>query len=238
MDKERKVILVLTDQDGLDSNTILLDLRTALPVDEVLPAVKAACQDYLNTPEGRKQYADNCGNFNYGDFNLYVRNEFCKSHGFTKVETDDFDAIDDDYNTCLGEPEDVQSTGFVLDAPYGDIKVTGEDIDDTMDSAMSGCAYWCEKAEPQHCYLGEYASEQISRGGEILFTPFEDEPVMLDKEKFRKGLNMWLSKQDETTVNRVLGAGAAPRFYDPGQVDAADADDILQYALFGELVYA
>lgn len=233
MDKERNVMLVLKDQNGLDWNTVLLELRTALPMDDVIPAVKAACQDYLNTSEGRKQYADNCENFNYGDFDMYVGNEFCKPHGFVKVTEETFTVIDDDFNAQLGEPECTKGTGFKLDAPDDAIEITGEDIDDTMESAMSGCTYWCDRAEVVDEYLGMYASEQISRGGKLIFIPFEDPAVELDKEKFRKGLNMWLSNQSKETLKRVFHDGA----YDPGQVDAADADAILQYALFDDIIY-
>lgn len=235
MAEERKVMLVLKDQDGLDVRTTLISLETALPIGEVVPAVKAACQEYLNTVEGRKQYQENCENFNYGDFDMYVPNSICEHHGFTKAGDDDVDVIDDDFNTLLGEPEELEGTGFML-AYTSDknIEVTGEDIDDIIDSAMCGCTYWCESAEPVGCYLGEYASEQISRGGEIDFSPFEDPAVRLDKEKFQKGLTMWLASLSSEKLRMMIPED----MLDPGQIDAEDADSILQYALFGELVYS
>lgn len=234
MNKERNVILVLRDQNRLDVKTVLLELHTALPDNEVIPAVKAACQDYLNTPEGRKQWSDNYGSFNYGDFDIYVGNEFCEPHGFAKVTEETFSAIDDDFNTVLAEPEPLEGHGFTLDEPYDGIALTGEDVDDTMESAMTGCTYWCERVDAVDGYLGEYANEQISRGGRLSFVPFEDPAAELDMEKFRKGLNMWLAAQEEDVINRVLGSGS----YDPGQVDAQDADAVIQYALFGEIIYS
>ena len=47
--------------------------------------------------------------------------------------------------------------------------VTQEDIDDIICGALDGgINYWCYKAEVvENNYLGEYASEQISRGGSL-----------------------------------------------------------------------
>ena len=66
--KEQLIILTLKDQDGLDVATHIISIRTALPSDEIIPAIKAASQDYLNTPEGKNTWEENCQNFNYGDF--------------------------------------------------------------------------------------------------------------------------------------------------------------------------
>lgn len=57
------------------------------------------------------------------------------------------------------------------------IKLTEEDIDDIMCGALEGgvTAIWCGKVEVCGDYLGKYASEQISRGGELLFYETEDD---------------------------------------------------------------
>lgn len=120
---------------------------------------------------------------------------------------------------------------FNITLPFSTVRVADEDIDDIMESVMTGCAYWCGKAEPAEPYLGEYASEQISRGGKLKFHPVDDEPAELDKEKFREGLYKWLlSLKDES---RVVHGG----WIDPGQIDSIDGDSILQYALFGSIIY-
>ena len=74
-----------------------------------------------------------------------------------------------------------------------EVIVTQEDIDDIMAGALEGgINYWCCKAEVVGDYLGEYASEQISRGGQLLLHDIEeDERHTLDKEKFLKGLKMY-----------------------------------------------
>ena len=75
------------------------------------------------------------------------------------------------------------------------VRVRNEDIDDIMVSALEGgINYWCRKAEVKGGYLGEYASDQISRGGELILHDTED-------------------------------------------IDAEDADCIIQYALFGDVIY-
>ena len=77
-----------------------------------------------------------------------------------------------------------------------EVIVTQEDIDDIMAGALEGgINYWCGKAEVAGDYLGEYASEQISRGGQLLLHDFEeDKTYTLDKEKFLKGLKMYFEK--------------------------------------------
>ena len=58
-----------------------------------------------------------------------------------------------------------------------EIVVTQEDVDDIMstalDSSMLQC--WCSEVNVVGRYLGEYASEQISREGELEFYETEDE---------------------------------------------------------------
>lgn len=47
--------------------------------------------------------------------------------------------------------------------------VTPQDIDDIMVTALEGgINYWCRKAKVVGEYLGECASDQISRGGSLI----------------------------------------------------------------------
>ena len=46
------------------------------------------------------------------------------------------------------------------------VRISTEDIDDIVTTALEGgICYWCRRAEVKGKYLGEFASEQISRGG-------------------------------------------------------------------------
>lgn len=111
------------------------------------------------------------------------------------------------------------------------VKVTDEDIDDIMCSALEGgICYWCDRAEVAGDYLGEYAHEQISRGGTLLLHDREGEAaVRLTLEKFMYGLRRFLSGN----LAKVVFKGRI----DPGEIDGARADSIIQYAVFDEIIY-
>ena len=100
--------------------------------------------------------------------------------------------------------------------------LTQQDIDDIMVSALEGgINYWCRRVVVQGDYLGEYASEQISRGGKLAV--WLDEPFEEDK---------------------TCGCGncdvvdASDGSVDCGEIDGTAADEIVQYALFGNVVFA
>lgn len=114
------------------------------------------------------------------------------------------------------------------------IKITDEDIDDIMVSALEGgICYWCCKAEViEDDYFGEYASDQISRGGSLrLYDSEEDEVYVLTLDKFMRGLQLAF----EQGYYRSYWLDGD--MLDTCQIDSADADVIVQLALFGEVVF-
>ena len=116
---------------------------------------------------------------------------------------------------------------------YRQIVVTKEDIDDIMCAALEGgINYWCYKAEVvEDDYYGEYASEQISHGGSLrLYDSEEDEKYVLTLDKFLNGIR--LACRDGYGSDWFDGENL-----DCCQIDAEAADLIVQYALFGEVVY-
>ena len=120
------------------------------------------------------------------------------------------------------------------------VSLTVENIDDIMASALEGgINYWAYKAKVVGEYLGEYASEQISRGGSLkiyLIEPFDEEDTEvyeLDREKLVNGFKLWLENGQD-----FYGAVDSRGNVDCGQIDADCADSIMQYALFGDLVFA
>lgn len=115
------------------------------------------------------------------------------------------------------------------------IKVNAEDIDGIMACALEGgITFWCDEARVVGEYLGEYASDQISRGGQLLLHDMEEEETyLLSKEKFLKGLKIFLDNNEGKICKLDSGYEV-----DPANIDANDADSIIQYAIFGELVYA
>lgn len=111
--------------------------------------------------------------------------------------------------------------------------VSDGDIDDIMSAALDGgITYWCGRAEVIGEYLGEYASEQISRGGTLKLYDIEEPKTVyeLTLDKFLNGLRLWIENE------RAFQLTEAGRL-DIGQIDAAAADAIIQYALFCDIVY-
>ncbi len=105
------------------------------------------------------------------------------------------------------------------------MEITRKDIDDIMDAALAdGITYWCRKAKVVGSYLGECASDQISRGGSlILFDRESPDKWVLTPEKFDAGAKLYFENNADADMD---------------DLDADMADQIVQYALFGELVFS
>lgn len=114
------------------------------------------------------------------------------------------------------------------------INVTQEDIDDIMCSAFEGgISSWCSCAEVVGDYLGEYASEQISRGGMLILHDAEDnEEYDLDLNQLLNGIKQAYEGNYFSEYEWCDG-----KTIDTCQVDAEVADAIIQLALFDEIVY-
>jgi len=111
--------------------------------------------------------------------------------------------------------------------------LTREDVDDIMCSVLDAIGYWCRKAEVVGEYLGEYASEQISHGGALtLYDAENGDKWTLDLEKFLSGVKLWIQNGDDR-----YGALQGDGTLDTGEIDGEMADMIVQYALFGEVVF-
>lgn len=116
------------------------------------------------------------------------------------------------------------------------IKVTNQDIDDIMATALEGgITYWCDKAEVVGENLGENASEQIARGGSLRLHLIDD-PVNLTRlltiDMFRKGIQQaiaggWYTEYEWWHCNGI----------DTCNIDATVADTIIQLALFDDIIY-
>ena len=112
--------------------------------------------------------------------------------------------------------------------------VTQEDIDDIMAIALEGgINYWCRKAEVVGDYLGEYASDQVSRGGVLKLYDIEDDSIYeLTLEKLLHGIekayiDCWYIDYGWCDGKKI----------DTCQVDAVVADIIIQLSLFDEIIY-
>lgn len=111
------------------------------------------------------------------------------------------------------------------------VEVTNQDIDDIMCTALEGgITYWCRKAEVVGGkYLGEYAHEQISRGGSLmLYDVDSSDKWELTLDKFKQGLHQWICKHPDMIDDGEI---------DTSSIDAWYVDEIIQYALFNDIVF-
>lgn len=115
--------------------------------------------------------------------------------------------------------------------PQIDVNLSQQDIDDIMAVAMEGgICYWCRKAEVVGEYLGEYASDQISRGGALILHDAESAQTWeLTLEKFLNGVKLYFEQGCHVNVE--------DNAIDTCDIDANDADCIIQFAVFGEVVF-
>mgnify|MGYP000587501111 CR=1 FL=1 len=123
-----------------------------------------------------------------------------------------------------------------------EFECTDEDIDDIMCTALEGgITYWCDNAKVVGKYLGEYASDQISRGGKLKLHDFEENKwYELTKENFIEGLKQFVLECGFTKDEGNGHCGSVitdDGLLDVSNIDAGDADYIIQCALFGEVVY-
>lgn len=113
-------------------------------------------------------------------------------------------------------------------------KLTTENIDDIMVTALEGGINWwcCEAEVVEDRRSGEWGHEQIARGGALILHDAEsDDKWELDLEKFLKGFQLWLENGGDQ-----YGA-VRDHEVDCCNIDAGCADEIIQYALFGEVMY-
>lgn len=123
--------------------------------------------------------------------------------------------------------------GFVVVATHP-ILLTTEDIDDIMVCALEGgITYWCNRADvPEDRRVADWGHEQIARGGVLILHDSEEEKTYeLTLEKFLTGFKLWI-EQGLDHYSAVCGKNV-----DCCRIDDSCADNIVQLALFGEVLY-
>lgn len=111
------------------------------------------------------------------------------------------------------------------------VALSANDIDNIMCCALEGgITYWCCKAEVVGDYLAEYGHEQIARGGSLILHDAESgDKWELTLEKLLAGIGLWLANGGSYALE-----GGELDLY---EVDSEVADCIIQYALFGEILF-
>lgn len=119
--------------------------------------------------------------------------------------------------------------------------ITDNNIDDIMRVALEwGINYWADRVNTKGKYRGKFAYKQISRGGELrihIEEPFDEGDNSwrtLAKGNFLYGVKKWIATSgSQLTIlpnESYLGLNIS-------HIDAEAADTIIQYALFGEIVF-
>ena len=107
------------------------------------------------------------------------------------------------------------------------IELTPQDINDILCTAIEGgIDYWVDRYGICNMDKATVIDEKIGYGGVIDLhdgTRWHE----LTKTKLMQGIQQWIDSQ-------TFKPGDA---FDIGNIDAGDADCIVQYALFGKLVY-
>lgn len=125
------------------------------------------------------------------------------------------------------------------------VKVTSEDIEDILTTAFEGgINYWADDVQVIGEYKGENEADHLVHGGELsihltegAIDDSDKEWYDIDRDKFLKGLRMYLS-DPEAPYNILRYGNEGGLEIEICDVDAAVADLIVQYALFDEEVFA
>lgn len=117
------------------------------------------------------------------------------------------------------------------------INITDEDIDDILVSAFEGgINYWCTKVMILGDPVGGCASEHVSHGGSVLLRDHEeDKEYKLTKDALIRGIVQYVLNPTSCDILEIVNHKLV---LDTGYVDADVADSIIQYTVFGEIVYA
>lgn len=116
------------------------------------------------------------------------------------------------------------------------IVIFKEDIDNIMATALEGgITYWADKAEPR-CGVEFYlASDVVSKGGSIFIHDNEENATYeLTKAKLIQGIRMYAEQPKNSDIFEIIDH----ELYIAGDmIDEEVSDIIIQYALFGEVIY-
>ena len=120
--------------------------------------------------------------------------------------------------------------------------VNQEDIDDIMCTALEGgITYWCKHAEStindmewRNANNVHWLHEVISRGGEIILTDEDNVKYKLTLHHFMTGLQKLIDESGEYYLEQTNDGYTL----ETSEIDADIADLIIQYAIFGELVFS
>lgn len=112
------------------------------------------------------------------------------------------------------------------------------------DMFEGGSNYWIDKVsinhpdgkKPKGVPMSTWASDALNKGGSLTILPQEwDEGTLtIGKGNIVTGITMWINNHPKS-VSIVHERGK--NCIDAGNIDADESDCILQYAMFGQLIF-
>jgi hypothetical protein len=119
------------------------------------------------------------------------------------------------------------------------VNITDEFIENLICTMLEGGSnYWIRYVKVKDKLNGEpaatWVARQINNNLSVEITTDDDEVKRLNKDKIIRGILRWISEYPEH-VSFETAYGHLE--IDGGNIDAGEADIILQFALFGEIVY-
>lgn len=128
----------------------------------------------------------------------------------------------------------------------GQAIITDTNIEDVVDAAIDeGISYWCSVIETVENPCGEDYSAHILNGGVLkLRVADKDERkatwYKLDKDAICRGIQLWLKDFfTKNTIKNVIYRDKSDVIrLDLAMVDSEMSDAIIQYSIFGEMLFA
>ena len=122
------------------------------------------------------------------------------------------------------------------------IEHDGELFSDILCTALEGGSnYWIETIKflppynkPKGCSVSEYATSELNAGNTIQIVDVDNEHHDLTMGDLIIGIKRWAHRHPNH-VSIITEHGKSE--LDVGNIDASDADAILQYSLFGKLMF-
>lgn len=134
------------------------------------------------------------------------------------------------------------------------VVIEQEDITNLLSIALyDGITYWCPKfriVDWKHneydtrCYE-EKAADHLFKGGKVTFYEDEDESGVEEDfiahtvglDEFLKGIHQYLIERGGNVIATAIREGETVATIEWGDIDSIEADCIIQYICFGELIY-
>ena len=125
-----------------------------------------------------------------------------------------------------------------------DFELDNQFFEDILVTALEGGSnYWIgyininhpRGAKPRDIPTSMWAAQAINEGKSVDFHLEGDEKETLTKGALVNGVSIWAT--NHPTNMTIVDDGNGHMTIDTANIDASDADAILQYALFGKVVY-